>query len=165
MEVLKVKVFGGSKRKVLTKVRRGDVVERYEVRWRVYFIGGAMRELRQRFDRAVEADQFIRVLGAVGLPGSTWRMGDDGRPYDAAARPVVPEEPQGPSVTMWDSLQMYRSATWRTASANGRKQARAPPAATTGTHAYVLRAMARGTTDRAPAIPPATEAYLATIAA
>jgi len=153
VEVLKVKVFGGSKRKVLTKVRHGDVVERYEVRWRVYFIGGEMRELRQRFDRAVEADQFIRVLGAVGLPGSTWRMGDDGRPYDASARPVVPEEPQGPSVTMWDALQMYRSATWRTASANGRK-----------THAYVLRAMARVTTDRAPTIPPAAEAYLATIA-
>ena len=114
MEVLKVKVFGGSKRKVLTKVRHGDVVERYEVRWRVYFMGGEMRELRQRFDRAVDADQFIRVLGAVGLAGSTWRMGDDGRPHDASARPVVPDEPQGPSVTMWDALQMYRSATWRT---------------------------------------------------
>ena len=157
MDAVKVTVRGGKRRKVTTRDRSGAMAERYEVRWRVHLADGECRDFRQRFERAVEADQHIRLLLSVGLPDSPWRLDDSGRPFPAfAAAPRRPRSKRSTDpapVTMWDGLQQYRSATWRTASANGRK-----------THAYVLRAMARVTTDRAPAIPQATEAYLATIA-
>ena len=154
MDTVKVTVRGGKRRKVTTRDRSGAMAERYEVRWRVHLADGECRDFRQRFERAVEADQHVRLLLSVGLPDSPWRLDDSGRPCHAFAAAPRSKRPTGPGpVTMWDGLQQYRSATWRTASANGRK-----------THAYVLRAMARVTADRAPTIPPATEAYLATIA-
>lgn len=157
MDAVKVTVRGGKRRKVTTRDRSGAMVERYEVRWRVHLASGECRDFRQRFERAVEADQHVRLLLSVGLPDSPWRLDDSGRPCHALAtapRQLRSKRSTDPSpVTIWDGLQRYRAATWRTASANGRK-----------THAYVLRAMARVMTERAPAIPPTAEAYLACIA-
>ena len=76
------------------------------------------RMLRQRFDRAIEADAFVKRLQAVGLPGSGWELDDEWRPVDAvtARRQLVPD-------TMWTAVCAYRSATWRQSSGNGRKSA------------------------------------------
>ncbi len=68
MDAVKVTVRGGKRRKVTTRYRSGAMAERYEVRWRVRLAGGECRDFRQRFDRAVEADQHVRLPQAVGLP-------------------------------------------------------------------------------------------------
>ncbi len=55
--------------------------------------------------------------------------------------------------TVWFALLLYRAATWRGASANGRKAA-----------AFTLRATARMLKPNAPALPTAARAYLDRIA-
>ena len=71
---------------------------------------------------------------AVGLPASGWHFDDDdGRPSD---EPVsVGSVAEG--LTVWSALQQYRTATWRGASAKGRK------AATEGRRWTQLRAVLR----------------------
>ena len=71
LEVSRVTVLGGGRRKIVTTDRRGRTVDRYEVRWRAQLCPGGQREYRQRFDKAGDADEFIRHLRAVGLAGST----------------------------------------------------------------------------------------------
>lgn len=155
METTRITILGGTKRKVTTRDRRGTTVDRYEVRWRAQLADGKHRDFRQRFARAVEADQHITLLRAVNLPNSPWRLDDDGRPTDRPTPPATPPEPFSPTTvtTVWEALQLYRTATWRNASAHGRKTA-----------AYVLRAMARLTAADAPLIPAAAIAYIDKIA-
>ena len=147
LDVTRVTVMGGGKRKVATKDRRGAVTERHDVRWRVQLRAGDTRMFRQRFDRSVDADAdgLVRRLQAVGLPASGWHLDDDGRPSD---------EPESISslaegLTVWSALQLYRSATWRGASTNGRKAA-----------ALTLRTTARLLKLNAPRVPLAAHAYL-----
>lgn len=68
------------------------------------------------------------------------------------ARSSRPIEADGPSI-VWSGLLLYRPATWRGASGNGRTTA-----------APVLRAMAKTLRAGAPKVPPVTLAYLNTIA-
>ena len=151
LEVSRVTVLGGGRRKIATTDRRGRNVDRYEVRWRAHLRPGGQREYRQRFDRAGDADEFIRRLKAVGLAGSTWVLDDEGRPVDRST-PTAGEF-AAREMTMWSGLLVYRAATWRGASGNGRRTA-----------APVLRAMAKTLRAGAPKVPPATLAYLDTIA-
>ena len=155
MDTTRVTILGGTKRKVTTRDRRGASVDRYEVRWRAQLSDGTHRDFRQRFARAIEADQHISLLRAVNLPNSPWRLDDDGRPTDTTIPPVTGSQDASPAVpvTVWEALQLYRTATWRNASAHGRKSA-----------AYVLRAMAQLTIIDAPAIPAATRAYIDKVA-
>jgi hypothetical protein len=120
----------------------------HQVRWRVHVKDGPPRNLRQRFDRAVEADAFVKRLQAVGLPGSGWDLDDDWRPVDAATarRELVPN-------TVWTAVCAYRSATWRHAFGNGRKSA--TPA---------LRALALLTRPDTPRPPTTVAAYLDLVA-
>jgi integrase len=149
LDVTRVTVLGGSRKRVTTRDRRGVVTERYEVRWRALLHSGESRMFRQRFDRAADADQFVSRLRAVGLPASGWHLDDDGRPSDEA----IVAAPTTENLTVWAALQMYRSATWRGASANGRKAA-----------VFTLRTTARVLKPNAPALPAATRAYLDQIA-
>jgi hypothetical protein len=146
--ITKVTVLGGGRQRITTRDRKGATVERYEVRWRVHFKDSPPRNLRQRFDRAVEADAFVKRLQAVGLPGSGWELDDQWRPVDAstAQRHLVPD-------TMWTAVCAYRSATWRQASGNGRKSA-----------APALRALAQLTPPDAPRPPTTVAAYLDLVA-
>ena len=145
LDVTRVTVLGGGKRKVATKDRRGAVMERYDVRWRVQLRSGDTRMFRQRIDRSGDADSLIRRLQAVGLPASGWHLDDDGRPSD---EPVsVGSRAEG--LTVWSALQFYRTATWRGASANGRKAA-----------CLTLRSTARLLKPNAPRVPRAAHAYL-----
>jgi hypothetical protein len=82
MDTTRVTILGGTKRKVTTRDRRCATVDRYEVRWRAQLTDGTHRDFRQRFARAIEADQHINLLRAVNLPNSPWRLDDDGRPTD-----------------------------------------------------------------------------------
>lgn len=149
LDVTRVTVLGGGKRKVATKDRRGAVTERYDVRRRVQLRSAETRMFRQRFDRSVDADSLVRRLRAVGLPASGWHLDDDGRPSD---EPVsVGSRAEG--LTVWSALQLYRSATWRGASANGRKSA-----------ALTLRTTARLLKPNAPHFPLASHAYLDLVA-
>src|SRR4051794_13316463 len=145
--VTKVTVLGGRHR-VTTKDRKGATVERYEVRWRVHTKDAPPRNFRQRFDRAIEADAFVKRLQAVGLPGSGWELDDQWRPVDAstAQRHLVPD-------TLWTAVCAYRSATWRQASGNGRKSA-----------APALRALAQLTRPDAPRPSTSVAAYLDLVA-
>ena len=145
LDVTRVTVLGGGKRKVATKDRRGAVTERYDVRWRVQLRAGETRMFRQRFDRSVDADGLVRRLQAVGLPASGWHLDDAGRPSDELVS--VGSSPEG--LTVWSALQLYRTATWRGASANGRKAA-----------CLTLRATARVLKANAPRVPLAARAYL-----
>ena len=147
LDVTRVTVMGGGKRKVATKDRRGAVTERYDVRWRVQLRAGETRMFRQRFDRSVDADGFVRRLQAVGLPASGWHLDDDGRPSDESASVSVGSPAGG--LTVWSALQLYRTATWRGASANGRKAA-----------CLTLRTTARVLKLNAPRIPLTARAYL-----
>ncbi|MCY7298380.1 MAG: hypothetical protein LH616_04125, partial [Ilumatobacteraceae bacterium] len=131
--------------------RQGRTVDRYEVRWRAQLVSGGQREYRQRFDRAGDADEFIRRLKAVGLTGSTWILDGEGRPVDRTT--LTAGTSPTPEMTMWAGLLVYRAATWRGASGNGRRTA-----------APVLRAMAKTLRAGAPRVPSATLAYLDTIA-
>ena len=151
LEVSRVTVLGGGRRKIATTDRRGRNVDRYEVRWRAHLRPGGQREYRQRFDRAGDADEFIRRLKAVGLAGSSWVLDDEGRPVDRST-PTAGEF-AAREMTMWSGLLVYRAATWRGASGNGRRTA-----------APVLRAMAKTLRAGAPKVPPAALAYLDTIA-
>ncbi len=154
LDAVRVTIIGGTKRKFATRDRRGATVDRYDVRWRVQLHNGLQRDFRQKFERAVDAEQFIGLLRAVGVPGSPWRLDDAGRPVDGTTQPPDRKRVKAADVvTVWDGLLQYRSATWRGASANGRKIA-----------VYALRAMARLTEPRSRAIPPATLAYLDKIA-
>ena len=148
LDVVRVTVMGGGKRKVATRDRRGAVTDRYDVRWRVQLRSGETRMFRQRFGRAVDADQFVSRLRAAGLSSSGWHLDDDGRPTDRASATGSPA-----SLTVWDALLRYRSATWPGASANGRKTA-----------AFTLRAVARVLKPNAPALPTRARAYLNLIA-
>lgn len=147
--VVGVTVIGEKRRKVRTMDRAtGAPVDRWEVRWRLQLAGGETRHYRRRFDRGVEADGFVRVLQAARVPGTGWSFDERGRPF----RPLDdPAPPSGP--TMWEAVQVYRSATWRASSANGRKSV-----------APALRALARLVVDEAPPVPPEVDAYLSTIA-
>ena len=149
LEVTRVTVSGGGKRKIATKDRRGAVTERYDVRWRVQLRSGETRMFRQRFDRSVDAESLIRRLQAVGLPVSGWHLDDDGRPSDEPVSVSSPAE----GLTAWSALQLYRSATWRGASANGRKAA-----------ALTLRTTARLLKPTASRLPLAAQAYLDLVA-
>ena len=151
LDATKVTVLGGGRRKIVTTDRQGRTVDRYEVRWRAQLLTGGQREYRQRFDRAGDADEFIRRLKAVGLAGSTWVLDGGGRPVDRTA--PTAGAPAARAMTMWEGLLVYRSATWRGASGNGRRTA-----------APVLRAMAKTLRAGAPKVPSATLAYLDTIA-
>ena len=144
-------VLGGGRRKIVTTDRSGRTVDRYEVRWRAHVRPGGQREYRQRFDRAGDADEFIRRLKAVGLAGSTWMLDDEGRPVDRTTLTAGAATTR--EMTMWSGLLLYRAATWRGASGNGRRAA-----------ATVLRAMAKTLRAGAPKVPSATLAYLDTIA-
>ena len=145
LDVTRVTGVGGGKRKVATKDRRGAATERYDVRWRVQLCPGETRMFRQRFDRSGDADGLVRRLQAVGLPASGWHLDDDGRPSDEPASIGSPAE----GLTVWSALQLYRTATWRGASANGRKAA-----------CLTLRATARVLKANAPRVPLAAQAYL-----
>ena len=145
LDVTRVTVLGGGKRKVATKDRRGAVTERYDVRWRVQLSSGETRVFRQRFDRSGDADGLVRRLQAVGLPASGWHLDDNGRPSDEPVSVGSPAE----GLTVWSALQMYRTATWRGASANGRKAA-----------CLTLRATARVLKPNAPRVPLAANAYV-----
>ena len=149
LDVTRVTVLGGNRKRVTTRDRRGVVTERYEVRWRALLHCGESRMFRQRFDRAADADQFVSRLRAVGLPASGWHLDDDGRPSDDTVMAALTTE----NLTVWAALQLYRSATWRGASANGRKAA-----------SFTLRTTARVLTPNAPALPAAARAYLDLIA-
>jgi integrase len=151
LDATRVTVLGGGRRKLVTRDRQGRTVDRYEVRWRAQLLSGGQREYRQRFDRAGDADEFIRRLKAVGLAGSTWVLDGEGRPVDRTTR-TAGASPT-PEMTMWAGLLVYRAATWRGASGNRRRTA-----------APVLRAMARTLRAGAPNVPSATLAYLDTIA-
>jgi hypothetical protein len=70
LDVTRVTVLGGTKKKVTTRDRHGSVTDRYDVRWRAQLRSGETRMFRQRFDRAVDADRFVNRLRAVGLPTS-----------------------------------------------------------------------------------------------
>jgi integrase len=140
LDVTRVTEMGGSRKRVTTRDRRGVVTERYEVRWRALLRCGESRMFRQRFDRAADADQFVSRLRAVGLPASGWHRDDDGRPSDE----TVMAAPTTENLTVWAALQLYRSATWRGASANGRKSA-----------SFTLRTTARVLKPNAPALPTA----------
>ena len=156
MDTTRVTILGGTKRKVTTRDRRGTTVDRYEVRWRAQLTDGSHRDFRQRFARAIEADQHISLLRAVNLPNSPWRLDDDGRPTDTPRPTTVPADERPASAapeTVWQALLTYRSATWRNSSANGRKLS-----------AYILRAMARLTSTDAPPIPHETIAYIDKVA-
>ena len=151
LDATRVTVLGGGKRKVPTRNRRGRNVYRYDVRWRAQIRGGSSRMFRERFDRAADADAFANRLTAVGLPGSSWVLDDDGRPVDAEGSNVDAESRV--ALTVWTGLLAYRSATWRGASGNGRRSA-----------AVSLRAMAVLFAQDAPAVPPNVPAYLDLIA-
>ncbi|MEP6660182.1 MAG: tyrosine-type recombinase/integrase [Acidimicrobiales bacterium] len=151
LDASRVTVLGGGRRKIATADRRGQSVDRYEVRWRAHLRPGGQRDYRRRFDRAADADEFIRRLKAVGLAGSTWGLDDEGRPVDCTKQ--SPATSSASQVTLWSGLVAYRAATWRGASGNGRKAA-----------ALTLRAMAKTLKTGAPAIPPATLAYLDLVA-
>lgn len=118
LDVTRVTVLGGSRKRVTTRDRRGVMTGRYEVRWRALLRSGESRMFRQRFDRAADADQFVSRLRAVGLPASGWHL-DDGRPSDQ----TVTFGAATGKLTVWSARQRYRSATWRGASANGREAA------------------------------------------
>ena len=148
LDVVRVTVMGCGKRKVATRDRRGAMTDRYDVRWRVQLRSGETRMFRQRFDRAADADQLVSRLRAAGLPSSGWHLDDDGRPTDRVRATGSPA-----SLTVWDALLRYRSATWRGASANGRKTA-----------AFTLRAVARVLKPNAPALSTRARAYLDLIA-
>ena len=109
LDVTRVSVLGGSRRRVTTRDRRGVATERYDVRWRAVLRSGESRMFRQRFDRAADADQFVSRLRAVGLPTSGWHLDDDGRPSDQTAMVVAATGKH----TVWSALLLYRSATWR----------------------------------------------------
>ena len=130
LDATRVTVLGGGRRKLVTTDRQGRTVDRYEVRWRAQLLSGGQREYRQRFDRAGDADEFIRRLKAVGLTGSTWVLDDEGRPVDRTTPTAGAATAR--EMTMWAGLLVYRAATWRGASGNGRRTA-----------APVLRAMAK----------------------
>ena len=151
LDATRVTVLGGGRRKIVTMDRQGRTVDRYEVRWRAQLLSGGHREYRQRFDRAADADELIRRLKAVGLAGSTWVLDGEGRPIDRTT--PTAGAPATRAMTMWAGLLVYRSATWRGASGNGRRTA-----------APVLRAMAKTLRAGAPKVPSATLAYLDTIA-
>ena len=104
LDVTRVTVLGGSRKRVATRDRRGVVTERYEVRWRALLRCGESRMFRQRFDRAADADQFVSRLRAVGLPASGWHLDDDGRPSDETVVAALPTE----NLTVWAALQLYR---------------------------------------------------------
>jgi len=82
LDVTRVTVLGGGKRKVAMKDRRGAATDFYDVRWRVQLRSGETRMFRQRFDRSGDADGLVRWLLALGLPASGWHLDDDGRPSD-----------------------------------------------------------------------------------
>ena len=149
LDVTRVTVLGGGRRKVATKDRRGAVTERYDVRWRVQLSSGETRMFRQRFDRSGDADGLVRRLQAVGLPASGWHLDDDGRPSDEPASVGASVEGPAAGLTVWSGLRLYRTATWRGASANGRKAA-----------CLTLRATARVLKANAPRVPLAAHAYL-----
>lgn len=149
LDSVRVTVLGGGKRKVVTRDRRGTTTERYDVRWRVHLRSGGTRMFRQRFDRAADADHFVRRLNAVGLAGSTWILDDNGRPHDG---PVTAAQTSDTS-TVWEGLLVYRATTWRTASGNGRKSA-----------VITLRAMGALLRPGAPSMHDATKAYLHLVA-
>jgi hypothetical protein len=92
LDVTRVTVLGGSRKRVATRDRRGVVTERYEVRWRALLRCGESRMFRQRFDRAADEDQFVSRLRAVGLPASGWHLDDDGRPNDETVMAALPTE-------------------------------------------------------------------------
>ena len=50
LDVTRVTVLGGSRKRVTTRDRRGVMTERYEVRWRALLRSGESRMFRQRFD-------------------------------------------------------------------------------------------------------------------
>lgn len=149
VDYTKVTVLGGGKKKIVTRNRSGSPTERYDVRWRIQLRSGANRMFRQRFDRAADADNFVRRLNAVGLPGSSWILDANGRPHDGPVSTTGTCD----AMTVWDGLLVYRAATWRTASANGRKNA-----------APSLRAMGALLRPGAPSMPGAAKAYLDLIA-
>ena len=149
LDVTRVTVLGGSRKRVTTRDRRCVATERYDVRWRAVLRSGESRMFRQRFDRATDADQFVSRLRAVALPTSGRHLEDDGRPSDQTT--------MGAAITgkhtVWSALLLYRSATWRGASANGRKAA-----------SFTLRTTARLLKPNAPPLPAAACAYLDLIA-
>lgn len=149
LDVTRVTVLGGTKKKVTTRDRQGRVTDRYDVRWRAQLRSGETRMFRQRFDRAVDADRFVSRLRAVGLPTSGWHLDDDGRPSDRVSTIGAATA----NLTVWSALLRYRAATWRGASGNGRKSA-----------AFTLRAAARVLKPNAPALPTHARAYLDLIA-
>lgn len=122
--------------------------DRYEMRWRAHLHTDGHRNFRQRFDRAGDADEFIKRPNAVGLTGSTWALDDEGRRggFDAASCRRC-HTPAAPS-TAWAALT-YRSATWRGASDKGQK-GRSTAAARVGQDPQV----------DAPTLPNATRAHL-----
>jgi integrase len=154
LDATKVTVMGGGRNKIATiDRRRRQQIDRYEVRWRAHLRTGGHRDFRQRFDRAGDADEFIKRLNAVGLSGSTWALDDNGRPVDSTQHRAGAATPVTAPSTVWAALLAYRSATWRGASGNGRKVA-----------APSLRAMARILRTDAPTLPSATRAYLDLVA-
>ena len=149
LDVTRVTVLGGSRKRVTTRDRRGAATERYDVRWRAVLRSGESRMFRQRFDRAADADQFVSRLRAVGLPTSGWHLDADGRPSDQTTMVAA----MAGNHTVWSALLLYRSATWRGASANGRKAA-----------SFTLRTTARVLKPNAPPLPAVAHAYLDLIA-
>ena len=149
LDVTRVTVLGGSRKRVTTRDRRCVATERYDVRWRAVLRSGESRMFRQRFDRATDADQFVSRLRAVALPTSGRHLDDDGRPSDQTTMGAAIAGKH----TVWSALLLYRSATWRGASANGRKAA-----------SFTLRTTARLLKPNAPPLPAAARAYLDLIA-
>jgi hypothetical protein len=115
LDTTKLSVLGIGKRKIATLDREGRPVDRYEVRWRAYQRAGGQHDYRRRFDRAADADEFIRRLEAVGLVGASWRLDSDGQPVDALAAiqhplrsAAQPARPCGPP--SWRTVRPHGAA-------------------------------------------------------
>ena len=80
LDVTRVTVLGGSRKRVTTRDRRGVATERYDVRWRAVLRSGESRMFRQRFDRAADAGgRTTNNRVAISVTGLAYRVGHERR--------------------------------------------------------------------------------------